>query len=336
MLRRAAIRRARPWRGGHGGVVRRAGAHAGAILRLSRNVRGFGGRSRRSRAVSWSPMTRTASCASMSAASPSRSLLKGILLEALGVPKQFTGKAAKTDIEGAAAIGNRIYWITGHAERWRTQRLFFATDFLGEGGTWDVKPVGTPYRSLREDLLGDKATVGYIDGPRASRTATRAKGFNIEGLGSGTGWKATADRSAQSGGRRARRSSSLLENPNDVLLKGVPPKFGKIIALALDGQRHPQHRPCRRPLSHRRRVRQGRAGPLALLVVRRSQGQSRRSSAIASALPGDDFRPEALFAIPGTDKVQLLGDDGNVDAREAECRKAPQEDKKLRSIIITP
>lgn len=255
------------------------------------------------------------------------------LAEALGVPKQFTGKDRKTDIEGAAAIGNRIYWITGHAERWRTQRLFFATDFLGEGGTWDVKPVGTPYRSLREDLLGDKATVGYIDNPEL-RDSDAANGFNIEGLAVAPDGKQLLI-GLRNPVAKGKALVVPLENPNDVLLKGVPPKFGKIIALHLDGHG----------------IRSiDRVGDRYLIVagaVRDEPGHSlywwsgsrKKAPTLVRhriGLPGDDFRPEALFAIPGTDKAQLLGDDGNVDARGAECRKSAQENKKLRSIIITP
>jgi hypothetical protein len=249
------------------------------------------------------------------------------LAEALGVPKQFTGKDRKTDIEGAAAIGSRIYWITGHAERWRTQRLFFATDFLDEGGTWDVKPVGTPYRGLREDLLADNASIGYIDNPEL-RDSDAANGFNIEGLA-----VAPDGKHLLIGLRNpvVKRKALVvpLENPNDVLLKGIPPKFGKIIPLHLDG----------------RGIRSiDRVGDRYLIIagsVRDEPGHSlywwsgsrKKAPTLVHhriGLPGDDFRPEALFAIPGTDKAQLLGDDGNVGARDAECRNAEQKDKKLQ------
>jgi Protein of unknown function (DUF3616) len=254
------------------------------------------------------------------------------LAEALGVPKQFTGKDRKTDIEGAAAIGKRIYWITGHSERWRTQRLLFATDFVSEGGAWDLKLVGTPYRDLREDLLGDKVTIGYIDNPEL-RDSDAENGFNIEGLA------ATPDGKLLIGLRnpvvKGKALVVRLDNPDDVLLKGAPPKFGKIIPLPLDG--------------HGIRSIE-RVGDRYLIIsgsVRDEPGHSlywwsgsrEERPTVARhriGLPEDDFRPEALFAIPDTNKVQLLGDDGNVGTREAECRKAAQGDKKLRSIIITP
>ena len=255
------------------------------------------------------------------------------LAEALGVPRQFTGKDRKTDIEGAAAIGNRIYWITGHAERWLTQRLFFATDFLDDGGTWNVKPVGTPYRGLREDLLGDKATIGYIDNPEL-RDSDAANGFNIEGLAVAPDGKHLLI-GLRNPVVKGKALVVPLENPNDVLLEGVPPKFGRIIPLPLDGHG----------------IRSiDRVGDRYLIIagaVRDEPGHSlywwsgNREDRPTIAryrigLPGDDFRPEALFAIPDTNKVQLLGDDGNVGTRDAECRKAPQENKKLRSSIITP
>lgn len=254
----------------------------------------------------------------------------------LGIPKEFVGKDRKTDVEGAAATEKngvyRVYWITGHAERWRTQRLLFATDVTSQGGKWDIKLVGTPYRGLREDLLGDKVTIGYIDNPEL-RDSDAANGFNIEGLA------AMPDGKLLIGLRNpVVRGEALvvrLDNPDEVLLKGAPPKFGKIIPLPLDGHG----------------IRSiDRVGDRYLIIsgaVRDEPGHSlywwsgsREDRPTVAryriGLPGDDFRPEALSAIPGTDKVQLLGDDGNVGDRDAECRKAPQENKKLRSVIITP
>ena len=49
--------------------------------------------------------------------------------------------------------------------------------------------------------------------------------------------------------------------------------------------------------------------------------------------------PEALFAIPGTDKVQILSDDGDFWAdghARQECKDAPQAQRRFRSIVVTP
>ena len=54
---------------------------------------------------------------------------------------------------------------------------------------------------------------------------------------------------------------------------------------------------------------------------------------------GPKFTPEALFAIPGTDKVQILSDDGDFwqsKHDDQECKNAPEEQKRFRSIVVTP
>lgn len=250
----------------------------------------------------------------------------------LGVPTAFDGKNRKTDIEGAAAVEGtrRIYWITGHSERWRTQRRFFATDLSDEGGAWSIKLVGTPYRELREDLLADKSTIGYIDNPEL-RESGAANGFNIEGL-------ATAPDGQLLIGLRnpvvkGKALAVRLENPEEVLLKGVPPKFGEIVRLSLDGKG----------------IRSiDRVGDRYLIVAGPVEDAARHAlywwSGVRKDKPvpvlerigsaPDDFRPEAMFEIPGAGKLQLLGDEGDVEALKAECKKAAQEKKKFRSLTI--
>jgi hypothetical protein len=254
------------------------------------------------------------------------------LADALGIPGAFTGKDRKTDIEGAARVGDRIYWITGHSERWQTQRRFFATDIAREDGTWSMKLAGTPYRNLREDLLADKTSIGYIDNPEL-RDSNAANGFNIEGLA------ATPDGGLLIGLRnpvvRGKALLVPLENPDDVLLNGAPPKFGGIVPLSLGGHGiRSIERVGERYLIVAGSFKDEPGHSLYWWSGRRTDDPS--AALYRIGLSADDFRPEALFAIPDTNKVQLLGDDGNVGARDAECRKAAQKDKKLRSITITP
>ncbi len=154
------------------------------------------------------------------------------LADAIGVPNEFVDKDRKTDIEGAAAIGSRIYWITGHSERWRTQRRFFATDVTSQGGAWSIKLVGTPYRELREDLLGDKVTIGYIDNVEL-RDNNAANGFNIEGLARTPNGKLLIG--LRNPVVKGKALAVPLDNPDEVLLKGAPPRFGKIVPLSLGG-----------------------------------------------------------------------------------------------------
>ena len=62
----------------------------------------------------------------------------------------------EADIEGAATIGSRIYWVASHSrnskDRVQSSRYrLFATE-LGDGDEKTLVPVGKPYRQLLKDL----------------------------------------------------------------------------------------------------------------------------------------------------------------------------------------
>ena len=90
------------------------------------------------------------------------------------------------DLEGAAAIGNRIYWVSSHGrnkdgevqeQRWR----FFTTEVTPKAKP-PVKAVGTPYKQLLEDLLAAPQLKDYRL-EEAAKLAPEAKGgLSIEGL----------------------------------------------------------------------------------------------------------------------------------------------------------
>ena len=82
---------------------------------------------------------------------------------------RFLGTKAdeESDIEGAAAIGGRIYWVTSHGSnsKGKTQHSrhrFFATDIV-PGKPPSLKPVGEPYTKLLRDMGCDQIQ-GYLHG----------------------------------------------------------------------------------------------------------------------------------------------------------------------------
>jgi hypothetical protein len=93
----------------------------------------------------------------------------------------------ESDLEGAARLGNRVYWITSHGRsrkgNLRTSRhRFFATEFVTNNGVTGLRPVGRPYDRLLEDLTGSSALAGF-DLAAASTLEPKARGaLNIEGL----------------------------------------------------------------------------------------------------------------------------------------------------------
>lgn len=246
----------------------------------------------------------------------------------LGTP---TGEEA--DIEGVAAIGTRIYWITSHGRNGRgkaqpSRQRFFATD-VRPGPPPTLAPLGVPYTRLLHDLTTDPALKRYkLD--EAARLAPEADGgLNIEGLAG------TADGELLIGLRNPlshRRALVIpLKNPGE-LISGMPAKFGPPVELDL-GQRG--IRSIERIGASFLIV----AGPTAdsgSFALFRWSGQAGEAPV---ALPGvalQDLRPEALFVLPQTDRVQLLSDDGGLRVDGIECKKLPPAQQSFRSLTLKP
>ena len=93
----------------------------------------------------------------------------------------------EVDVEAAARMGDRIYWISSHGRNRkgheRTSRhRFFATAIVARGDLPTVEPVGVPYTALLDDLLADPrlAPMGLA---AASLKPPKARdALSIEGL----------------------------------------------------------------------------------------------------------------------------------------------------------
>lgn len=110
-----------------------------------------------------------------------------------GVPlDEFLGAKREADIEGAARVGDRIYWISSHGRnkegKPRPDRLnFFATRIVTTGGKTSVETEGTPFKELLRDVIQPVLAARGLAG--AATLAPESKGgLNIEGLAaSGSG-----------------------------------------------------------------------------------------------------------------------------------------------------
>lgn len=244
-----------------------------------------------------------------------------------------SGADQESDIEGAAAIGQRIYWISSHGRdgkgKARPERhRFFATEVL-PGNPPALKPVGEPYTRLLHDMEESAVLKPYKLGDAARLAAEAVGGFNIEGLA------ATPEGTLLIGLRnplpRQRALLIPLENPGEVIT-GRRARFGTPIELDLG----------RRGIRSIERVGESyliAAGPTADSGSFALFRWSGRHGDAASPLPRirlDDLRPEALFAIPHTGQVQLLSDDGGVTIHGIKCKKLPTSRQTFRSLIVTP
>jgi hypothetical protein len=90
------------------------------------------------------------------------------------------GDSPEADIEAAAVIGKRIYWLTSHGRNKNgkdrpNRQQFFATDIQ----SLSVKPVGKAFHGLLKPLLDPKYGLSAVES-----LAPEEGGINIEGMAS--------------------------------------------------------------------------------------------------------------------------------------------------------
>ena len=244
-----------------------------------------------------------------------------------------TAADEESDIEGAAAIGTRIYWITSHGRNSKgkarpSRQRFFATEVV-PGQPPTVKPVGRAYADLLRDMSAADPLKPYRLDEAARRPPEADGGLNIEGLA------ATADGKLLIGLRSPLQQQRALliplDNPDEVIA-GKRARFGAPIELDLD----------RRGIRSIERFGASYlivAGPSAdrgSFALFRWSGQSGDQPTPVTGSDLKDLRPEALFALPGSSRAQLLSDDGGVAIGGVECKKLPEADQNFRSLTVTP
>ena len=236
-----------------------------------------------------------------------------------------TKQHKESDLEGAATIGNRIYWISSHGrnskgEEQERRYRFFATE-AHPRKPW-VEPVGKPYKHMLDDLIAAAELQQYNLAESAQRSPKSDGAFNIEGLA------ATPEGELLIGVRNpAPRGKALvihLRNPAEVV-EGARAQFGQVTELDLGG----------------RAIRSIELVGLAYMIVAGPTGKTGdfalfQWSGKASEAPLEmghvDFRearPEALFAIPGTHMVQILSDDGG-----EHCKDVPEDQQTFQSVVV--
>jgi hypothetical protein len=246
----------------------------------------------------------------------------------------FLGTSPKkeSDLEGAATIGNRVYWISSHGrnkdgEPQPRRHRFFATD-IKPGQPPSVAVVGTkPYTDLLKDMLEIEALKARLSA--AEPLAPEAPGgLNIEGLA------ATPDGKLLIGFRNPLpRDLALivpLENPSEVV-EGKKAKFGAPIEL--EGLDKRGIRSIERVGSEYLLI----AGPTADAGTFAVYGWSGNAGDKATPIEVDlkGLRPEALFAT--SEGLQLLSDDGAVKIGGDDCKDLDDESKQsFRALVVRP
>ena len=244
---------------------------------------------------------------------------------------KFLGNSKKTesDLEGAARIGNRIYWISSHGrtrdgEEAPHRQRFFATEIEGKKGL-KLEPIGKPYTNFLEELFEDERFKQF-GLERASLHAPKNKGgLNIEGMCAGP------NGSVLIGFRtpvpRGKGLIVPLLNPGKVIF-GEPAKFGEMIALDLGGFGIRDLTP---------------AGDGFLIIASAVHGpKSFRlfwwdgKDGKPQMISGETFvglNPEAIFRFPDDPPgvFQVLSDDGKFMGAGRECKDFPKAQRHFRA-----
>jgi len=247
----------------------------------------------------------------------------------------------EADIEAAARVNNRIYWITSHGrdsdgvER-ETRRRFFATEIKVASGKVTIEPVQRPYIKLLDDLFGAESLRKYKSLlQNGAKIAPEEKGgLNIEGLA------ATPEGHLLIGFRNPILPNSAalvvpLLNPDDVV-NGQTTRFGDPIELDLGGLgiRSIDYVAARKSYW----IIAGPSGDKGEFKMFEwsGSGEPKRRTDITF---DNDMHPEALVTFPDDQSnVLVLIDDGDIKGMDPntnkKCKKVAQELKRFRAVHV--
>lgn len=229
----------------------------------------------------------------------------------------------KSDLEAAARIGDRIYWMSSHSfnkegEDRPKRKVFFATKIVQANGKPTLESVGQPVKSLRDTL--------------ARAAGVKPDEMNIEAL------TATPDGGLLIGLRAPLRNGEALAIPfkNPRAMVDDPtatPDFSAAVRVKLGGR------------GFRSMETVGSGTPQYLIVAGPVSDSAEGFALFRWSGPGTDpvkvegvdlagITPEAAMSVPGQNLLQLLSDDGG---RE-NCKKEDGDlsKRRFRSIDVTP
>ena len=242
------------------------------------------------------------------------------------------GEAGEIDIEGAARIGDRIYWISSHGANGKgqpqpTRRRFFATTIVSTASVPTVQALKTPpYTQLLEKALANPKLAPLFE-DAAKRSPESEQGLSIEGLA------ATPDGQLLIGFRNPRPEGKALvlplRNPAAVLDTGADPDFGELMHLDL-GQRGirslewggDNYQIVGGPHGDRRN------DPKALSFERyKWDGPGTQPTRVSQNKFGN-INPEVIFRMNGTGRWYVLSDDGDFPVGNQTCKDLKEAKKK--------
>jgi hypothetical protein len=242
------------------------------------------------------------------------------------------GKDPEVDIEGAAWVGDRVYWIGSHsaskkAEERPNRRRLFATRLRVKGERLTIERVGKSYKHLIRDLDADDRYASFHLKDAAKMEPKADGALSIEGLAS------TPDGELLIGFRNpittdGKALVARLKNPHEVVA-GQPAQFGKPIKLDLG---------C---LGIRSMERQG--NDYVIVAGRHDQGHDfklyrwsgdpDKAPQVILGINLGNLNPEALF-FDAID-TYILSDDGKQPIDGQNCEDLPRPQRRFRGVRLS-
>lgn len=236
-------------------------------------------------------------------------------------------RTLEIDLEAAARIGNRIYWISSHGANAKgkvqpSRHRFFATEIIQSNGVPRLRPMGRLYSGLIRDLSLEPGLASlHLQG--ASRLPPKNPGaLNIEGLApTPEGHLLIGFRNPIPGGKAL---VIRLLNPEPVTL-GEKARFSAPQFVDLGGFGIRSLTPYREGYLLVAGPYQSEGGPSRLYFW---NGTAAKPEEIPAQLGAN---PEGIAIIPGasTDRAFLISDDGAVKVGGSECKRL--KDNALKS-----
>lgn len=237
------------------------------------------------------------------------------------------------DIEAAAKIGSRVYWITSHGANRKAKdrpgrQRFFATDISFKEGQPVITPVGGGYSKLLEDMANAPQLKKYHLESAALIPPKDEGGLNIEGLAATpSGGLLVGFRNPIPGGNAL---IVTLNNPGDVI-QGKRADIGPVFELPLGGH---GIRSIEWNSDHYLIVAGSHNGNKNSRLFR-WQGPGTAPPSPELALGFGDLNPESLF-VSSQGHIYILSDDGTKEINSTECKNLPVEEQRFRAIAIKP
>ncbi len=241
----------------------------------------------------------------------------------------------EADIEAAARIGDRIFWISSHGTNGKgeyspNRRRFFATKLNWLDGSVNLVPEGVPYDKLVNDITNLPDLKNENIGKAAKIAPKQPGGLNIEGL------SATPGGALLIGLRNPVPDGKALliplENPLDVIA-GKSAILGSPIRLALGGRgvRSIEYVPALNSYL----IIAGLPGVGGKFELYRWSGSPSEEAKLVRGVKFDGFQPEGMIVYPGDEsKAQIFSDDGTKKFAGKFCKKLPVAKRHFRSVWV--